>query len=110
MAKAWHVFRRAPSRGGRGRPATADFVVCFGSCGIFLVFFFRFFFFNCARPAVSMRTPCLIYLSTTSEIVFLLLDEELFLYRGAYRVTFGLFVCLNVCLSVCLTVCLSVYV
>ena len=28
-ANAWNVFRRAPSRGGRGRRADVDFVVCF---------------------------------------------------------------------------------
>ena len=29
-ATAWDVFRRAPSRVGRGLRAAADFVVCFG--------------------------------------------------------------------------------
>ena len=28
-------------------------------------FFFRFIFFECARPAASMRPPCLIYISTS---------------------------------------------
>ena len=31
----------------------------------FFVFFFRFFIFERARPAASMRPPCLIYLSTS---------------------------------------------
>ena len=31
-ASAWDVFGRTPSRGGRGRLATVNFVVCFG-CG-----------------------------------------------------------------------------
>ena len=31
-ANAWDVFRLKPSRGGRGRRAAVDFVVCFG-CG-----------------------------------------------------------------------------
>ena len=29
-ANAWDVFRRTPSRGGRGRRAAVDFVMCFG--------------------------------------------------------------------------------
>ena len=33
-ANAWDVFRRTPSRGGRGRRAAVDFVVCFGCGGI----------------------------------------------------------------------------
>ena len=39
-ANAWVVFRRTPSRGGRGRRAGAGFVVCFGCGGI--SFFSRF--------------------------------------------------------------------
>ena len=43
-------------------------VVCFGCGGIFFVFFFSvFFFFERTRPAASMRTPCIIYLSTSYE-------------------------------------------
>ena len=57
------MFRRAPSRVGRGRRAAVDFVVCFGWGGIFRVFFF----FERTRPAVSMRPPCLIYLSTSNK-------------------------------------------
>ena len=37
LPKAWDVFRRMPFRGGRGRRAAVDFVVCSGcaevSCG-----------------------------------------------------------------------------
>ena len=44
MANAWDVFRRAPSRGGRGRQAAVDFVVCFGWDGTFSFFFSRSFF------------------------------------------------------------------
>ena len=42
-ANAWDVFRRTPSRGGRGRRAAVNFVVCFGCGGIslFSLFFFR---------------------------------------------------------------------
>ena len=63
MANAGDVFRRTPSRGGRGR--RAGFVVCFGCGGI--LFFFRFFFFERTRPAASMRPLCLIYLYTSNE-------------------------------------------
>ena len=41
---AWDVFRRAPSRGGRGRRVAVDVVVCFGRGGFFRVFNFFFFF------------------------------------------------------------------
>ena len=45
-ANAWDVFRRAPSRGGRGRGrrAAVGFVVCFGRGGFFIVFVFYDFF------------------------------------------------------------------
>ena len=33
-ANAWDVFRRTPSRGGRGHRAAVDVVVCFGCGGI----------------------------------------------------------------------------
>ena len=38
MGYAWDVFPCTPSRGGRGRRAAVDFVVCFGAVG-FRVFF-----------------------------------------------------------------------
>ena len=41
-AKAWDVFGRTLSRGGCGRRAAVDFVVCFGCSGISL-FFSRIF-------------------------------------------------------------------
>ena len=62
----WDVFRRAPSRGGRGRRAAVDFVVCFGWGGFFKVFFQFFFFLERTRPAASMRPPCLIDLYTSN--------------------------------------------
>ena len=40
---AWDVFRRAPSRVGRGGRAAVDFVVCFGRGVFFVDFFFDFF-------------------------------------------------------------------
>ena len=42
-SNAWDVFRRTPSRGGRGRRDAADFVVCFGCGGISFLIFFVFF-------------------------------------------------------------------
>ena len=62
-ANAWDVFHLTPSRGGRGRRAAVNFVVCFGCGGIS---FFSFFFFERTRPAASMRPLCLIYLSTSN--------------------------------------------
>ena len=68
-AKAWDVFHRTPSRGGRGRRAAVD-----SFCGVFWVrrdylflLFFRFFYFERTRPTASMKTPCLIYLYTSNE-------------------------------------------
>ena len=48
-ANAWDVFRRAPSRGGRGCRAAVDYVVCFGWGGIDFVFLFFVFFFSNAH-------------------------------------------------------------
>ena len=68
-ANAWDVVFRAPSPGGRVRWADVGFVVCFRWGEIFfLVFFFRFFFFERTRPAASMRPPCLIYRSTSTGL------------------------------------------
>ena len=68
-AKAWDVFHRTPSRGGRGRRAAVD-----SFCGVFWVrrdylflLFFRFFYFERTRPTASMKTPCLIYLSASND-------------------------------------------
>ena len=47
------MFRRTSSRGGRGRRAAADFVVCFG-CGGFLLFFSSFFSFERTPPAAQV--------------------------------------------------------
>ena len=65
-ANSWHVFHRKPSRGGRGRRAAVDFVVCFGWGGFFSRFFFAFFFFERIRAAASMRPLASFYLSTNS--------------------------------------------
>ena len=64
-ANAWDVFNCTPSRGGRGRRAAVDFVVCFG-CGEIL-FFFRVVFFERTRPDASVKPPCLIYLFTSTS-------------------------------------------
>ena len=61
------MFRRAPSRVGRGCRAAVAFVVCFGWGGFFRVFS-DFFFFERTRPAASMRPSCLIYLSTITGV------------------------------------------
>ena len=45
MGYAWDVFPCTPSRGGRGRRAAVDFVVCF-ECGNIYMHFFVFFFLN----------------------------------------------------------------
>ena len=63
---AWDVFRRAPSRVGRGRRAAVDFVVCFG-WGVFFRVFCSFFSFERTRPAASTRRPCLMYLPPSIE-------------------------------------------
>ena len=51
LSNACDLFRRAPSRGGHGRRAAVEFVVCFGWDGLFrvLIFFFRSFFFSNAH-------------------------------------------------------------
>ena len=41
-ASMWDVFRRTPSRDGRGHRAAMDFVVCFGCAGISCFFFVLF--------------------------------------------------------------------
>ena len=55
-AIALGLFARAPSRGGRGRRAALDFVVCFGWGDFFRGFIFIFdfiFFLERARPTAS---------------------------------------------------------
>ena len=47
------MFRRTPSRGGRGRPAALEIVFGVGCSGI-SCFFFRLFFFERTRPAANM--------------------------------------------------------
>ena len=60
-ANAWDVFRRTPSRDGRGRRAAVDFVAYFECGGISFLCFWRFFTSNAhGLLAVSMRPPCLI--------------------------------------------------
>ena len=54
-ANAWDVFRRALSRGDRGRRAAVDFLVCFGCGGFFRVF--RGYAFQIRRArAVSVNS------------------------------------------------------
>ena len=66
-ANAWDLFHRTPSRSGRGRPAVVNFVVCFACGGSFRRRVGSFLFFERTRPAASMITPCLIYLSTSDK-------------------------------------------
>ena len=54
-ANAWDVFRRAPSRGGRGRRVAVDSVVCFGWGFCFRVFLFRFIFSSDAHGLLQVR-------------------------------------------------------
>ena len=56
-ANAWDVFRRTPSRGGRGRRAAVDLFR-----GVLFEWDFvgrrvRYIFFERTRPAASMRPP-----------------------------------------------------
>ena len=74
-ANAWDVFRRASSRGGRGRRAAVDFVVCFGWGGILYITYILcsvFFFSSNAHGLLQVRTRtnCLIYLSTIIVLVY----------------------------------------
>ena len=105
---AWDVSRRTPSRGGRGRRADVDIMVCFGWGGFFVLFSFYIFFFERTRPTASMRPPYLIYISASNEARpreridrgrFLPLGKKASSYRGTYRVP--LLISLSVCLSVC---------
>ena len=68
-AKAWNVFPCMPSRGGHGRRAAVDFVVCFGWGDFFFVFFFPIFFLLRTHTACCKyeAASCLIYLSTSNE-------------------------------------------
>ena len=61
-ANAWEVFRRTPSRGGRGRRAAVDLVVYFECGGIYFVFFYFVFFLRthadcCKYEAALSRLP-----------------------------------------------------
>ena len=51
---AWDVFPCMPSRVGRGRRAAVDFVVCFGSGGVFSVFLFSIFFSSNAHGLLQV--------------------------------------------------------
>ena len=66
-SNAWDVFRRAPSRGGRGRRAAVDSVVCFESGGFFVFFFFRSAFsLQTDTTCCKYGSPCLSYLYTST--------------------------------------------
>ena len=68
----------------------------FGGADFFVCVFFDCFFFERTRPAASMRSPCLICLSTSNEARprersdrgrFFPWGKEASSYRGAYRVS-----------------------
>ena len=65
-ANAWDVFRRTPSRGGRGCRAAVDlFRGVFFSVWWHFVFFLFVFFSSNAHGLLHVRAvPCLMYLST----------------------------------------------
>ena len=70
LANAWDLFRLASSRGGPGRRAAVDFVVCLGGADFLVIpLFFDFcFLIERTRPATSMRSSCLINLSASNEV------------------------------------------
>ena len=100
------MFRRTPSRGGRGFRAAVDFVVCF-ECGGISLFFFRFLYFERTRPAASMRLPLASFTSLlvitqdrgseATEFVFCLQAKKP-LHAGVRTGLISLSVCLSVCL------------
>ena len=45
LANAWDLFRLASSRGGPGRRAAVDFVVCLGGADFLVIIFFSIFVF-----------------------------------------------------------------
>ena len=62
------MFHLTPSRGGRGRLAAVDFVVCIRWGGFFRVsLFFVFILFERTRLVASMRPPRLIHLSASND-------------------------------------------
>ena len=106
-ANAWDVFRRALSRGGRGRRVAVDVVVCFGWGGFFRVFFSIFFFFERTRPAASTRPPLASFTfllemrqSRGSEEAVFCLWAKKPLHTGVRTGCHYLF-CLSVCVCVC---------
>ena len=58
----WDVFRRALSRGGRGRRTAVDFVVCSGWGGFFLALVFQFSSFLRTHTACSKYEAALPHL------------------------------------------------
>ena len=89
-ANAWDVFRRTPSRGGRGRRDAVDVVVCLG-CGGISCFFFRFFSSNAhgllqVRGRLASFTSLLVYYfmikSIKGAFVFLLQSTIFMLYSS----------------------------
>ena len=67
LANAWDVFRRTPSRGGRGRRVAVDLLRGVFLSGGISRLLFRFLYLECTQTDPSMRPPCRIYLSTSNE-------------------------------------------
>ena len=63
------MFRRAPSRGGRGRRAAVDLVVCFGCGGIsrFFVCFLLRTHAACCKYEAALRFTSLVVLRTNFQ-------------------------------------------
>ena len=79
---------------------------CVVGAAFFFAFFFSFFFFERTRPAASMRTPYLIYLSTSNEArPRERSDRENFLpLHTGVRTGCHYLISLSVCPSVCVFV------
>ena len=108
-ANAWNVFRRAPSRGSRGRRAAVDFRGVFWMRRVFVFFFFPFFLFELGTHTAccEYRPLCLIYLSTSSEATeasFVAFEAKKPLHTGV-RIGCYYFINLYVCSSVCVCMC-----
>ena len=80
------MFRRAPSRGGRGRWAAVDIVVCLGRGDFFHVFYFDFVFLRTHTAYCKYEaTSCLNYTSTSTGV------------RTGCHYLISLSVCVHVC-------------
>ena len=85
---AWDVFRRAPSRGGRGRWAAVDFVVFLGGADFFVFIFVRFFL-------LRTHTACCKYEATLPYLP--LYYSKTVVHAGChYLISLSVYVCVTV--------------